>query len=171
MDFLSLAKSRWSCRKFDPKMVEDDKIEQVLTAAQIAPSACNKQPLKFLVLKGEAVKKIEHCAWLYGAPVVVAVLTNESEAWQRKYDSQNFAVVDGAIAMDHMMLMATSLGLGSVFVGAVKTKLLAEALKVEAPWRVQFLMPLGYKAQEAVPDPLHDKRKSLEELCEVKEDL
>ncbi len=171
MDFMSLAKDRWSCRKFDSKMVEDDKIAQVLRAAQIAPSACNKQPLKFLVLKGEAVKKIEHCARLYGAPVVIAVLTNESEAWQRKYDAQNFAIVDGAIAMDHMMLMATSLGLGSLFVGAVKTDLLTEALKIKEPWKVQFLMPLGLKAQEAVPDPLHEKRKSLDELCEVMEDL
>lgn len=165
-DFLSLAMSRYSCRAYAPTPVSDAQISRILEAAKVAPTACNLQPFRLLVLTGESLKKIEKTAWLYGAPLAIVLCTVESEAWQRKYDSQNFAVVDGAIVMTHMLLEATEMGLGTCFVGAIKIPLLTEALKLDPALCPQFIMVAGHKAEseESKPHPRHYERKSLDDL-------
>lgn len=165
-DFLSLAQGRFSCRKYSPQPLSKEELSKILAAAHAAPTACNKQPFKLLVLTGKSLEKIQKCAWLYGAPCAIVLLTNESEAWQRKYDAQNFAVVDGAIVMAHMLLEAADLDLGSCFVGAIKTNLLTEALDIKTPWRAQFIMVVGHKAEGIEPDKLHFERKPLEAQVE-----
>ncbi len=162
-DFLKLAQERFSCRSFEKTPLSDEELNKILQAANLAPTACNRQPFTLLVVRGESLEKLQKCAWLYGAPVAIVVCTNEQEAWQRKYDAQNFAVVDGAMVMAHMLFEATSLGLGSCFVGAIKTNLLTEALEIKAPLRAQFIMVVGHKSAEAKPDKLHYQRKDLKD--------
>ena len=162
-DFFDLAKERFSCRSYDSTPLTDDEINKLLSAAKFAPTACNRQPFTLLVVRGESLKKIQNCAWLYGAPLAIVVCTNESEAWQRKYDRQNFAVVDGAIVMTHMLLQAADMGLGSCFIGAIKTDLLTEALEIKEPLRAQFIMVAGHMASDVKPDKLHFERKDLKD--------
>lgn len=161
-DFLSLAKSRFTCRQFAAAAPADEDLIKILQAANAAPTACNLQPFTLLAVRGQSLERIQNCAWLYGAPLAIVVCTNEKEAWQRKYDGQNFAIVDAAIAATHMMLEAEDLGLGCCFVGAIKTHLLTEALDIKPPLRAQFLLAIGYKEEGFKPDKLHFERKPLD---------
>ena len=79
-DFFDLAKERFSCRSYDSTPLTDDEINKLLSAAKFAPTACNRQPFTLLVVRGESLKKIQNCAWLYGAPLAIVVCTNESVA-------------------------------------------------------------------------------------------
>lgn len=165
MNFLELVKARRSCRAFTSQAVADDDLKTILEAARLAPSACNLQPLRLYVLQGQPLEAARACAWLYNAPAVVLVCTLDDKAWQRKYDQENFALADAAIAIDHMALCAASLGLSSCIIGAIKTDKLTEALQLPAELHPQLMLALGH-ADPAVPDTLnlHDKRVSAQEL-------
>jgi nitroreductase len=149
MSFLDLANKRASIRRYESTPVDDALVEQVLEAGRIAPSAANFQPWHFIVVKDDTVKKALAEAyardWFWKAPVIIAVCVVPHKAWTR-FDGKSFAAVDGAIAMDHMTLCATDLGLGTCWVGAfdpAKTKI---ALGLPDDVEPLVMTPLGYPA-------------------------
>lgn len=165
MDFLTLVKKRRSCRAFTSQAVADADLQTVLTAAQLAPSACNFQPLKLHVLKGERLEAARQCAWLYNAPAAVLICTYDDKAWVRKHDQENFGLADAAIAIDHMALAAASLDLSSCIIGAIKINELRAALQIPEEEHPQLILALGYPDESAEDKlQLHDKRKPLSEL-------
>ena len=115
--FLNLAKSRFSCRKYLSKEVEKEKILAVLEAARIAPSAANHQPWLFYVFhtkeKLETISKVYNRQWFKESPVVIVACANHSEAWVRASDSKDHCDIDLAIAIDHITLQASDLGLAT----------------------------------------------------------
>ena len=119
MKFEELIKDRYSCRKFKDTLVEKEKIEKILEAALIAPTACNLQPQRILVLTDKNIIKAlddEKCTrFTFDAPLIFVMCVDRSKAWTRKYDGISSAEVDSSIAMTQMMLQAQELGLGTTW--------------------------------------------------------
>ena len=163
---MSLVRERYSCRKFDSKPVSDAEIGQILEAARLAPTAANKQPVHVWVVKSpEALERIDVATqYRYGAPVVFMVGTNKDAAWVRKYDGKNGAEVDAAIVGTHIMLEASALGLGNVWVGSFDPAVIAKEFPQTAGYEVVCLFPVGHPAMG--PGPKHGERISAGEFAE-----
>lgn len=105
MDFLSLAKARYACRKYLNKPVEADKLAQILEAGRIAPTGANRQPQRLIVIQSpEGRERLARCTRDFGAPVAIIVCADTTEAWSRKYDGKVIGDIDASIVTDHMML-------------------------------------------------------------------
>lgn len=171
MNFNELVKSRYSCRKFSPKPVEDEKLNAILDAGIWAPTAKNVQPVKIWVVKSpDALAKIKSCtpfAWLKEVPVVLAVGGTEEGAFVRPSDNRNFEDVDAVIVATHLMLAVEAEGLGTTWVGyfdAPKVKELFPAMK---DYDLVALFPIGYPAEDAQPAERHYVRKEKFDVVEV----
>lgn len=164
MDFLALARSRCSVRAFRPDPVEEEKLQAVLEAGRLAPSACNKQPWSFVVLRDPEqrgrLKAVYDKPWFYEAPVVVAVCCETARAWVRRQDAKPHGEVDCAIAVDHMTLCAQALGLGTCWVCAFDPAAAREVLGLPAGVEPVAFFPLGYPAEAGRPK----QRKDLAEV-------
>ena len=89
MDFLELAKQRYSSRKYSAKVVEDNKLNTVLEAGRIAPSAANYQPWVFIIVKGENIENVRNCYprdWFKTAHIYIILCANHSQSWKRADD-------------------------------------------------------------------------------------
>ena len=118
MDFLKLAADRYSVRKFTNTHLEQDIIDKILKAGHLAPTGCNYQPQRILVMNSdEAVEKLKKCTKChFNAPTAMLICYNKDECWTRKYDGKTCGVADACIVTTHMMLEATELGIGSTWV-------------------------------------------------------
>lgn len=117
MDFLKLVRARYSVRQYQNRPVEPEKVEQLLEAAQAAPTAANCQPVRLLVVETpDGRRRLAGAAELYGAPLAVVVCADRSRAWKRPFDGKQTTDIDASILTDHMMLAATDLSLGSVWI-------------------------------------------------------
>ena len=170
MDFMELAKERYSVRSYSGKPVEQEKIDLILKAAQLAPTAVNFQPQRIYVLKSEeAMAKINRlCRCIYGAPMVFLICSDERKTWksqtERGYSSGE---MDCSIVCTHMMLEAWDLGIGSCWVRGFDKNKIAEAYGLPENLEPVAFLPLGYPAEGSHPAKgWHDKRKSLEETVE-----
>ena len=123
MDFLELARARYSCRKLTNAPVAAEKLERILEAARVAPTAKNLQPYRLFLLESpEAVAKVhEITPCIFGADCFLMVAAVPSEGWVREFDRKNFAEIDAAIVATHIMLAIEAEGLGSTCDGAVRT--------------------------------------------------
>lgn len=116
MNFLQLAKDqRYSVRKFKDQAVEKEKLDLILEAGRIAPTAANFQPQRILVIEDAAAhEKLKQCtAWYFGAPVVLMVCYDKTTCWKNKTNGTIGGDVDASIVTTHMMLQAAELGLGT----------------------------------------------------------
>ncbi len=121
MDFFDVIGQRYSVRAYKPDAVEEDKLRRVLEAGVIAPTACNLQPFRLVVIRTQdhpdVLKKMCRAPFFTQAPLIIGIYADVNAAWVRK-DGKSYADVDAAIAMDHMILAATELGLGTCWIGA-----------------------------------------------------
>ena len=165
MNFLELARKRFSVRNFEAKRVEEDKLSQILEAGRIAPTAANHQPQRIIVVRGDAgLAKLKKAANLYEAPLAVIVCADRKEAWKRSFDGKDTVDIDASIVTDHMMMEATGLGLGTVWICYFKSDVLRKEFNVPDHIEPVNILAIGYaKGQIASPDR-HDKtRKSMKE--------
>ena len=117
MDFINIAKSRSSVRDYNNKKVEPEKLEKILEAAHVAPTAANLQPIRLIAVQSEeGLAKISKAANIYGAPLAIIVCADHDKAWVRPFDQKQTGDIDASILTDHMMLQATELRLGTVWV-------------------------------------------------------
>ena len=117
MSFIESAKQRYSVRNYSDRKVEKEKLEKILQAAHVAPTAANLQPVRLLVVESKkGLEKIGKGANIYGAPLAIIVCADHNKAWVRPFDKKQSGDIDASILTDHMMLEATELGLGSVWV-------------------------------------------------------
>jgi len=167
MDFYEVIRGRRSVRAYRTDPVEEDRLRRVLEAARAAPSAANRQPWHFVVIRdaGLRARMLEAYSqpWFAQAPVIVCACARPAEAWQRG-DGKNYSDVDVTIAMDHLILAAAAEGLGTCWIGAFKPDRLREVLGLPADLEPVALTPLGYPAQSPEPRP----RKPLEEIVEYR---
>ncbi len=166
MEFIKLAEERYSCRAISDKPVEAEKVEKILEAGRIAPTAANRQPIHFWVLCGEQasenVKQTTRCD--FGAFLFFVVGVKKEEAWLRPFDGHNFADVDGAIAATHMMLEIQDLGLNTTWVGHFDAQKLSEFYPDMKEYELIAMFPTGYAAENGGPAPKHLQRKETGEI-------
>lgn len=162
--FQALARERYSCRKFKEIPLTEVQINHILEAARLAPTAANKQPVHVWVVKSpEALEKLKGATdYTYGAPVVFMVGAKPDAAWVRKYDGKNGAEIDAAIVGAHIMLEASALGLGNVWVGSFDPAKIKADFPETGDYEMVCLFPVGVPAME--PGPNHGKRQTKEEF-------
>ena len=158
MDFFELVRERYSCRKYTNEPVTQEQIDAILEAARVAPTAANRQPIHVWVVRSpEALAKIDGATqYRYGAPVVFIVGCKQADAWVRKYDGKNGAEVDAAIVGTHLMLAASALGLGNVWVGSFDPARISASFPETAGYEPICLFPVGHPA--AGPGANHSLR-------------
>lgn len=168
MSFEELINARYSCRKFKDTPVEQEKIDKILESALVAPTACNLQPQRILVLTDkEKIKALdeEKCTrYTFDAPLIFVMCVDRSKAWTRKYDNISSAETDCSIVMTHMMLEATELGLGTTWVMAFNPEIARKVLDIPDNLDILSLMPTGYPADDAQINPLHFKHIDMDEM-------
>jgi len=166
MEFIQLAKDRYSLRQFSDKPVEKQKLDCVLEAGRLAPTACNNQPHRILVIESkEALAKLrESTPCHFNAPVALLVCYDRAATWKRPFDGQDSGDIDASIVTTQMMLQASELGLGTTWVGYFDPALIVKVFGLPETIVPVALLPLGYPAAEAMPNVLHNQRKSLDEL-------
>lgn len=165
MNFLELAKERYSCRSFSDKKVEMEKLEKILEAGRLSPTGRNNQPQRILVLQNEQeLEKLKECT-VYGwnAPVIMVICYDKEVSWKRKADGNDGGVVDASIVTTHMMLEIANLGLGTTWIGSFDPEKVKEAYCIPNSYEVVALLPVGYPSEESKPSDNHDKRLPLEE--------
>ena len=168
--FFELAKNRYSVRAYKDTPVEEEKLQKILEAGLLAPTAKNCQPQKIYVVKSEEKRRrlAEVTPCTFNAPVIFVICYDESRACKGKvYPGYDFGNTDAAIAGTHMMLEAADLGIGSCWVGWFSEDEVKQALGLPENIRVCELMPVGYAAENAKPAPMHGISRSLEDVVEV----
>lgn len=158
MSFLALASSRYSVRKFSDKPVEQEKIDAILAAARVSPTACNNQPQKIYVVRNpENVEKLRSvCKCTFGANLIFVVGYDEGRSWKNKLmPGYQSGETDAAIVCTHMMLEAWDLGIGSCWVGLFNSDQICQALGLPEGIRITALLPAGYPAEDSAPIALH----------------
>ncbi len=163
MSFSELIQARYSVRAYKADLVEDEKLQQVLEAARLAPTAANRQPFQILVIhtagREEELLRIYGRPWFVQAPLVICAVGLPEQNWVRM-DGKNYNYVDVAIAMDHLILAAADLGLGTCWIAAFNPDAARDVLGLPENVEPIAFTPLGYPA-----DALGTKkRKSLADL-------
>lgn len=166
MDFLQLAKTRYSVRKYAAKRVEEEKLLKILEAGRIAPTAANIQPQRFIVVQeNEGLAKLRKAANIYDAPLAIIVCSDRQAAWKRPFDGKTTVEIDASIVTDHMMLQATESGLGTVWVGYFKPDVIGEEFHLPDSIEPIAVLLVGYASGEAASPDRHDQdRKPLSAL-------
>lgn len=151
---MSLMAERFSCRNYDAtRPVDHDLLRAVLDAARIAPSACNRQPWQFLVIDSaegkEAIAAAYSREWIRTAATFIIAIGNHDEAWHRA-DGKDHTDVDLSIAVEHICLAATALGLGTCWVCNFDAPAIRSAFGIADPLEPIAIIPIGYPAADAV---------------------
>lgn len=163
MEFSELIQKRYSVRAYRPTPVEEEKLQQVLEAARLAPTAANRQSFQLIVIhtagREAELKRIYKADWFTQAPIVICACGIPAKNWVRK-DGKNYNDLDVGIVMDHLILAATNVGLGTCWVGAFDPDAAREVLGLPEGVEPIAFTPLGYAADSPGPK----KRKPLSEL-------
>ena len=164
--FMNILQSRYSCHAFNHHPVSESKLEMILEAGRLAPSAGNCQPVRIWVVKSEeALAKLREIHPCYGAPVVLIVGCRNEEAWVRPSDGINAAKTDAAIVLTHLMLTATDAGLANMWIWDFDPSKIREILPETRDHGIYGMLAIGHPAsEEGKPTELHSQRKSLEDL-------
>ncbi len=164
MEFSQLIARRYSVRAYKPDPVEPEKLERILEAARLAPTAANRQPFQLIVIHTENRKNelqtIYHRDWFVQAPILVCGVGVARQGWVRSDDQRRYLDVDVAIVMDHLILEATNQGLGTCWIAAFNAKAARNILNLPDEVDPLIFTPLGYPADQLGPK----ERKPLADL-------
>ena len=172
MDFLELTRQRYSERFFDStKMVEQEKIDRILEAARLSPTAANKQPQRLFVLKSkEALQKAQSASFssLYGAPVVILLCYDLDSVWHNQHETllpdYNSGEQDCGIVATQMMYAAEEQGVHTIWIRGFDAGALQRVFELPANMIPAMMLPIGYPSANSAPSPKHFERKALEEI-------
>jgi nitroreductase len=154
-NILNIIKIRRSVRSFDDRPIEKEKMELILEAARLAPSSCNSQPWRFVVVNDKVLlKKIAKAQplgpnvnkFLESAGVIIACVDEPKLFIHKAADMVNRdnQRIDVGIAMEHMVLVAAELGIGSCWIGWFSEKKVKELLRIPKKKTISVLLALGY---------------------------
>ena len=165
MEFDKLIAERYSVRSFQPTHLPQDTVDAILQAGHKAPTGCNFQPHRILVLNSdEAMDKLRRCTKChFGAPTAMLVCHNQEESYKRKYDGALSSPIDAVIVTTYMMLAAQNAGIGSCWVMHFDPAAVREAFHIPANIEPVALLLLGYPSDEAKPLDLHYQYRPLDE--------
>lgn len=166
MEFYDTIKARVSTRSYKTSPVPQIALDRIAEAVALAPSACNRQPWKFLIIKNPLLKtaacSVYRGEWLKDAPLLAVIAGNKAEAWKR-LEGTSIIETDTAIAMEHFVLAAANEGLGTCWICAFDTAKMDEVLGFKDPWSAYAISPLGY-ATSPVTRPA---RKKISEIFQI----
>ncbi len=151
--------TRRSIRHYEDKEIPEELLLQILEAGRQAPSAANRQPIRFIIVKERDLLKVL-CDTILTRFVKAAPLAIVGCADVESLLTGKWAVVDATIAMENMVMAAWTLGVGSCWIGACNEGKVKQLLKIPDEWKVVALMTLGYPAEHPKPR----KKKTFEEL-------
>lgn len=172
MEFMDVIIRRKSTRSYEDKNVEDEKLNKIFEAARLAPSWANKQCWNYIVVKNK--EKIQKLAagiinsWMKHAKVIIVACADPKKSGFR--NGMNYYLVDMAISMEHLVLAATNLGLGTCWIGNFNETKVKEILNIPEKIKVVAMTPVGYPSEEGIRDKLTRKvvgasiRKPLEKI-------
>lgn len=164
--FLELAKSRHSVRSYKDREVEDEKLNIILEAGRIAPTAANLQPCSFLILnKKESLKKLQKACDMHGAPLAIVVSADEELSWSRPFDDERMGQIDASIITAHMMLCAQDLGLSSCWITFFNTAILRKEFNIPAKLKPVNVLVIGYSNEDTRPaNRFEEERNKMESM-------
>ena len=161
---------RKSVRSFSDKVVGKDIIISLLESARLAPSAVNYQPWRFFVCSSDDIKQkiVESYprTWFTSAPIYIVACANSAESWKRPTDNKDHGNIDIAIAVTHLILKATELGLGACWVCNFDKHILEKALNLDKALEPVAIIPIGYPSETLSETDEPKKRKSVNEFTE-----
>lgn len=165
MEFNKLIAERFSVRSFKNEKVKKEHIDEILNAGHLAPTGCNFQPQRILVINGdEALKKLKECTRChFDAPCAFLVCYNEKESWVRPYDGAKSAAVDASIVATHMMLAAHDVGVGCCWVMHFNPNEMRQKFNIPDHIVPTALLVMGYPSEDAKPFEIHSKYRPMEE--------
>jgi nitroreductase len=167
MDFLSLAKKRYSCRSYKNQPVEKEKLMRVLEAGRIAPSAVNFQPWHFVVVQEpsnlQLIQQCYHRDWLKTVPCIIILCGDHNTSWKRK-DNKDYCDIDISIATDHLTLQATAEGLATCWVCNFDCAMLTKTLGLPSNIEPIVMLPIGYPLDQPELERHQQKRKKTKDI-------
>ncbi|MCX8128578.1 MAG: nitroreductase family protein [Clostridia bacterium] len=166
MSVLEIAKKRYSVRNYRPDKVEKEKLLEILEAGRVAPTGANAQPYRLIVVQeDEGLGKIKKAANIFGAPLAIIVCGDRNQVWKRPFDGKSILDIDTSIITDHMMLQATELGLGSVWICYFKPDVIRAEFNLPDNLEPVNILAIGYaNGESASPDRHERTRRPLSEI-------
>ena len=165
MEFEKLITDRYSVRSFKKEHLPQTVIEKILTAGHKAPTGCNFQPQRILVLNtDESIARLKECTKChFNAPTAMLVCHNKDESWKRVYDGAASSPVDAAIVTTYMMLAAQNEGIGTCWVMHFNPQAMREKFNIPENVEPVALLVMGYPSDEAKPIDMHFKNRPIDE--------
>lgn len=164
--FIELAKKRYSCRSFKALPVEQEKIDRLLEAAMLAPTARNQQPIRIKLITTvgdrEKVKLCTPCH--FDAPLIALICFDKTECWTRPEDGLSSGYIDASIVETHIMLEAADLGLGSTWVLKFNPFETIKQFGLDENIIPAGFLMMGYPSEDAVPSPRHFESKKASDI-------
>jgi len=169
MNFLELAKKRYSVRSYTDQKVDKDDLDLILEAGRVAPTGKNNQPQRLIVVQNEeGMEKLGKATRIYNAPVAIIICSDTEETWSRPYDGKKLTDIDASIVTTQMMLQATELRLGSLWVCWFDPEIIRTEFALPDHLEAISILVIGHANEEkqtpAMSPDRHDKlRKPLSE--------
>ncbi|MBP5362005.1 MAG: nitroreductase family protein [Ruminococcus sp.] len=165
MEFKEVVKNRYSCKKYNDRQVESEKLTAILEAGRLAPTAKNLQEQHIYVIQSSeklaVIDQLTPCR--YGAPTVVVVAFDKNNVFTYPGEKRDSGVEDATIVATHLILAAADEGVDSCWINYFDPDKAAELLDLPENEEVLMLLDLGYAAEGAGPLPNHESRKPLSE--------
>jgi nitroreductase len=154
MEFTELIQKRYSVREYKSDPVEKDKLDQILEAARMAPTAANRQPFRLIVTRVggrlSEFRRVYDRDWFVQAPLIICACAYPDKGWKR-YDGKSYVDVDVAIAMDHLILAAADFGLGTCWIASFNVEAAREVFGLPEELDPVIVTPIGYPNDQPVP--------------------
>ena len=173
MEVLEAIKNRRSVRSYDTRPITPESYQRLQASLRYAPSACNFQPWRFILVEDAALREkvAQACKkqmWMAEAPVIVVACGFTRQAYQKMGGYGNSVDIDLGIALDHLSLAAVAEGLGTCWIGAFHEPQVKDLLSIPAEVKVVALMPVGYPASDELNHPVQEgKRKKAKEVFSI----
>ena len=165
MEFKEVVKNRYACKKFDGRKVEKKKLDAILEAGRLAPTAKNLQEQRiYVVQSNEGLAKIDKVTpCRYGAATVLVVAFDKNNVFTYPGEKRDSGVEDATIVATHMMLAAENEGINSCWINFFDPEAVAKEIGLPENEEVLMLLDLGYAAEGTKPLATHSQRKDLSE--------
>ncbi|SFU57919.1 Nitroreductase [Clostridium sp. DSM 8431] len=166
MEFTKVISERFSCKKFNGKKVEREKLDEILEAARIAPTAKNLQEQHIYVIESEeGLAKVDKCTpCRYGASTVAVVAFDKNNVFTYPGEKRDSGVEDASIVATHMLLAAENVGVNSCWINFFDPEVVQKELGLPENEEVLMMLDLGYAAEGVKPLPTHNKSKEISEI-------
>lgn len=170
MELDNIIQQRKSIRKYTDQPVDKETIEKILESARLAPSAVNFQPWKFYVCTSEEAKKAVRDSynreWFAAVQVYLIACGDHDKSWKRPNDGKDHCDIDIAIAVEHIVLKVTDMGLATCWVCNFDAQQIKRFLQLPDSLEPMVLLPLGYPVENYEADARNKKRNALSEISE-----